>query len=84
MKGHPTMTTITAAPLDLSPGELDDLFGSSPAGDIPAGQAEGTAIFFAGTRGAKPFAKMARILLWQGKVFRPATHDLVNRLSPSL
>jgi hypothetical protein len=76
------MTTITAGGLDLSPAQLDELFASSPAGDVPTGRAEGTAIFFAGTRGAKPFAKVARLLLWQGKVFRPATHDLVNRLSP--
>jgi hypothetical protein len=77
-----TVTTIAAAPLDLTPTQLDEWFGTSPAGEIPTGRGRGTAIFFAGRAAAKPFAAAARVLLWQGKQFRPETHDLQNLLTP--
>lgn len=76
------MTTTTAPPLELSPAQLDDLFASSPAGDIPTGRGSGTAIMFAGSRAAKPMAGVIRAVLWQGKLFRPESHDLKNLLSP--
>jgi len=76
------MTTITVPKLDMSPAQLDELYSSSPAGDIPVGRSRGTAVFWAGRRAAKPFAAVARVLLWQGKVFRPESHDLKNLLSP--
>ncbi|MDQ1392687.1 MAG: hypothetical protein QOF30_1664 [Acidimicrobiaceae bacterium] len=76
------MSTIAAAPLEMSPAQLDELFGSSPAGEIPAGRSRGTAVMFAGSRAAKPFAAFVRLVLWHGKVFRPATHDLKNLLTP--
>ena len=76
------MTTTTAAPLDLSATQLDELYAASPAGEIPTGRSSGTAIFFAGKRAARPMAAVARVLLWQGKQFRPETHDLKNLLSP--
>jgi hypothetical protein len=76
------MTTITAAPLDLSPSQLDELFGSSPAGEIPTGRGKGTVIVYAGRKAAKPLAAVARAVLWQGKVFRPESGDLVNLVGP--
>jgi hypothetical protein len=66
----------------MSPAAMDELFASSPAGDIPVGRGAGTAVFFAGRRAAKPFAAMARALLWKGKMFRPESHDLQNLLTP--
>jgi hypothetical protein len=75
-------TTKTTPPLELSPAKLDELFAGSPAGDIPVGRGRGTAVFFAGRRAAKPFAALARVLFWQGKVFRPESHDLKNLLTP--
>jgi hypothetical protein len=76
------MSTIAAAPLELSPAKLDELFASSPAGEIPTGRGRGTAIAFAGGRATKPLAAITRVLLWQGKVFRPESHDLKNLLTP--
>jgi hypothetical protein len=76
------MKTITVADLNMTPAQLDELFASSPAGDIPVGRTRGTAAFWAGRRACKPFATYARLVLWQGKVFRPETHDLKNLLSP--
>jgi hypothetical protein len=35
--------------LSMSQAQLDDLFASSPAGDIPSGEADGTAIIAPGT-----------------------------------
>jgi hypothetical protein len=78
-------------PLEMSPAELDELFRSSPAGDIPGGRGDGTIVVASGTRYGRPLAAVGRALLWQGKVFsrleppRPEplpTHELRNRLSP--
>lgn len=74
--------TVTSAPLDLSPAKLDELFASSPAGDVPTGRGTGTPVFFAGTRAARPLAAVTRALFWQGKMFRPDSHDLKNLLTP--
>lgn len=76
------MRTINAAPLTLSPTQLDELFASNPAGDIPTGRGTGTVLVFAGSRATKPLAAVTRVLFWQGKVFRPESHDLKNLLSP--
>ncbi len=76
------MSTITAEPLDWSSSQLDDLFESSPAGDIPSGRGTGTVIVLPGSRASKPLAAVARVLFWQGKVFRPESHDVKNLLSP--
>ncbi|MDQ1357209.1 MAG: hypothetical protein QOF81_69 [Acidimicrobiaceae bacterium] len=76
------MTTTAVAPLEMTPAQLDELFGSSPAGDIPVGRGKGTAILFGGRPAAKRFATFVRLVLWHGKVFRPETHDLKNLLTP--
>lgn len=76
------MTMTAVHPLESTPAQLDELFGSSPAGDIPAGRSRGTAVFFAGRRAAKPLAAIVRALMWHGKEFRSDTHDLKNLLTP--
>jgi hypothetical protein len=43
------MTYTSSQLLGLSQQELDDLFSSSPAGDIPNGEGNGTAIIAPGT-----------------------------------
>jgi hypothetical protein len=68
--------------LEMSPAELDALFGSSPAGPIPVGRGAGTVIALPGTEVAKPIATVLRVLCWQGKVFDPQTRDLRNLISP--
>ena len=76
------MTTTATAPLDMTRSELDDLFGASPAGDIPTGRGRGTAIAYPGSRITRPLAAYTRAVLWQGKLFRPESHDLLNLVTP--
>lgn len=76
------MSPTSTQPLQMSSSELDELFASSPAGAIPEGRGTGTVVVVPGTRFTKPLAAVARAVLWQGKSFRPGTHDLLNYLSP--
>ena len=64
----------------MSQDELDDLFRQSPAGPIPTGVTQGTAIFMPGTVLARIVRLFARWFIWKGKVF--GTGELMNRLSP--
>src|SRR3954454_21639787 len=68
--------------LEMSPAELDALFGSSPAGPIPVGRGAGTVIALPGTEVCKPLVKVLRAIAWQGKVFDPRTRDLRNLVTP--
>ena len=68
--------------LKMSFEQLDALFGRSPAGPIPHGPAEGTAIIAPGTRYTESIAKMVNFFGWQGKVFDPANGVLKNKVSP--
>jgi hypothetical protein len=49
--------------------QLDDLFEKSPAGDIPEGEAKGTAIIAPGTKYTAHIAELINHFAWQGKVF---------------
>jgi hypothetical protein len=62
--------------------ELDDLFRSSPAGDIPRGEARGTVIVDPGTELSEIAAKVAHAMVWQGKVFDPDRGELHNKVTP--
>jgi hypothetical protein len=62
--------------------ELDDLFARSPAGPIPAGKADGTVLFDPGSRIEDVAARVAHHMFWKGKVFNPATGELLNRILP--
>ncbi|MDS9469795.1 hypothetical protein RGQ15_19740 [Paracoccus sp. MBLB3053] len=68
--------------MDMSQKELDDLFSSVPAGDIPDGAAEGTAIIAAGTRFSPLIARFINTFAWQGKVFDAEKGVLRNRILP--
>ncbi|HSQ28406.1 MAG TPA: hypothetical protein VLN49_01065 [Gemmatimonadaceae bacterium] len=61
--------------LQMSSERLDDLFRASPAGEIPVGQGEGTAIIAPHTPISDPVAKFIHIFSWKGKVFE---HDAAN------
>jgi hypothetical protein len=67
--------------LSMSQTDLDDLFSSSPAGDIPNGEAEGTAIIAPGTVFCQEIASLINIFAWQGKNFDAAHGTLTNRIS---
>jgi hypothetical protein len=78
------MTTETL--LHMSKDELDELFGKSPAGEIPDGKTEGTAIIASGTKFSGAIAKIVNHFAWQGKSFKkdrkdPTRSTLRNRLT---
>lgn len=67
--------------MTMSQTELDDLFKASPAGDIPNGEAKGTAIIAPGTRYTDEIAQMVNLFAWQGKVFDAEKGLLKNKIS---
>jgi hypothetical protein len=74
------MTYTTGQLLSMSAQELDDLFSSSLAGDIPNGEAQGTAIIAPGTIFSNEIASLINIFTWQGKTFDAAHGTLRNRI----
>jgi hypothetical protein len=66
--------------LKMTQEELDDLFRASPAGDIPNGQAKGTAIIAPGTVFSPEIAEFISIFAWQGKTFDGKRGVLTNRI----
>jgi hypothetical protein len=66
--------------LAMSQAQLDDLFRGSPAGDIPNGPANGTAIIAPGTKYSGAIAEVINHFGWQGKVFDAAQGTLKNRI----
>jgi hypothetical protein len=74
------MPYTAAQLLSMSSQQLDDLFGSSPAGDIPNGQADGTAIIAAGTTFSNETAEVISLFGWKGKTFDRTHGTLRNRI----
>lgn len=66
--------------LDLSAEKLDEIFSNAPAGDIPNGPAEGTAIVAPGNRFSPAIASLINIFTWQGKTFDAEHGTLTNRI----
>jgi hypothetical protein len=66
--------------LSMSQKDLDALFSSSPAGDIPNGEAQGTAIIASGTAFSPAIASLINVFTWQGKTFDAAHGTLRNRI----
>ena len=75
------MTYTSAQLLTMNQQQLDDLFGSSPAGDIPSGEAQGTAIIAAGTVFSAEIAELISLFGWKGKTFDNVHGTLRNRIS---
>lgn len=78
------MPTITDPKefLAMSGEQLDDIFRNSPAGEIPRGQSEGTAIVAPGTKLTAIIAQFVKRFNWQGKVFDPEKGQLINLVGP--
>lgn len=74
------MAYTTSQLLAMSQKELDDLFSNSPAGDIPNGEAQGTAIIAPGTVLSAETASLINIFGWQGKTFDAEHGTLTNRI----
>jgi hypothetical protein len=66
----------------MSQTALDDLFKASPIGEIPDGDAQGTAIVAPGTDLEGPILLLTRWLAWQGKVFYRPQGYLFNKVGP--
>jgi len=76
------MAVTVAEMLKMSQAQLDDLFTQSPAGEIPNGEAKGTAIVAPGTTYTQNIANFVNHFAWQGKVFDPAKGVLRNKILP--
>ena len=62
--------------------ELDVLFRSSPAGNIPHGRLPGTGLLFPGTVLCGPLALLVRLFVWQGKQTEASGRSLKNLVGP--
>lgn len=67
--------------MQMTGQQLDDLFRQSPPGDIPNGEANGTAIIAPNTPFSPAIAEIINIFGWQGKTFDAASGTLVNRVT---
>ena len=76
------MAVTVAEMLKMSQAQLDDLFTQSPTGEIPSGEAKGTAIIAPGTTYTQDMANFVNHFAWQGKVFDPAKGILRNKILP--
>ena len=68
--------------LTMSQEQLDALFTASPSGEIPDGEAEGTAIVAPGTAYSANIARFISNFAWQGKVFDAKKGVLRNKILP--
>jgi hypothetical protein len=82
MPDNKTTITDPAQFLRMSDEQLDELFRNSPAGEIPDGEGEGTAIIKPGSAISPRIAKFVHLFNWKGKVFDRAKGQLVNLILP--
>jgi hypothetical protein len=68
--------------LKMSQDQLDKLFEQNTPGDIPKGEAKGTAIVAPGTTYSQSIADFVSHFAWQGKVFDPSKGVLRNKILP--
>lgn len=68
--------------LKMSTAELDKLFAEAPAGPIPNGDAQGTALVDPGSSKSVEFSKVINHFAWQGKIFDAKNGTLVNHIGP--
>ena len=66
--------------LTMSQAELDALFTTSTPGEIPSGEAKGTAIVAPGTTYTTDIATFINHFAWQGKTFDAKASVLRNRI----
>jgi hypothetical protein len=66
----------------MSAEQVDQLFRGGEVGQIPDGEARGTAIFWPGSPAEALVEKLVEGLAWQGKVVNARTRDLKNKILP--
>ena len=67
--------------LTMTDAQLDELFSNGTVGDIPNGQAKGTAIIANGTKYSDEIATFVNFFAWQGKTFDAQAGVLRNRIT---
>ncbi len=73
---------VSAREMAVAPrNELDRIFRESQPGPIPAGPARGTAMVLPGSLLDRVIHGLIRVFMWKGKIFRPESGDLKNRIS---
>jgi hypothetical protein len=74
---------ITAQSISQLPrNEVDQLFRQGEVGQIPDGDAVGTAIMFPANPIEPLLERLVQSLAWSGKVVSARTRDLKNKISP--
>lgn len=68
--------------INMSQAELDELFSASEPGDIPNGEAKGTAIIAPGTSYNYAVSQIISYFAWQGKIFDAESGTLKNEITP--
>ena len=68
--------------LKMSQAQLDELFTNSPPGEIPDGEAKGTAIIAPGTTYTDEIAEIINHFAWQVKNFDAPKRALRNSIHP--
>ena len=68
--------------LRMSQSQLDELFTKSSPGEIPNGEASGTAIIAPGTTISPGIARLISLFAWQGKIFDARKGVLRNKILP--
>jgi len=66
--------------LKMSQAQLDEIFTNSATGEIPDGEARGTAIVAPGTTYTREIAEFINHFAWQGKTFDAKNGVLRNRI----
>ena len=66
----------------MSPDEVDQLFRGGEVGQIPDGDARGTAIFWPGSPVEPIVEKLVEGFAWQGKVVNARSRALKNKILP--
>src|SRR5687768_17426879 len=68
--------------IKMSEDELDQLFSASESGEIPDGEAKGTAIIAPGTSYNHAVSQIINYFAWQGKIFDAKSGTLKNEITP--
>jgi hypothetical protein len=68
--------------LRMSQAQLDELFTASASGQVPDGEATGTAIVAPGTSFSPEIARFISLFAWQGKIFDAEKGVLRNKILP--
>ena len=66
----------------MRPAQRDEVFRSSPTGNVPKGKGTGVALLPFGPVLTRVAALLIRALVWKGKVFEPRYDGLRNRMTP--